>query len=326
MANTMKQTTLCMAPLKGITDHVFRNTFADHFSGFDLAVAPFIASRRDSVMKRKHIKDLLPENNDRLPVVPQIMSKTAKEFIVLADYLYSVGYDTVNWNLGCPFPAVAKKGRGAGMLPHTEMIRAFLDTVVSGIKGALSIKVRLGWRRTDDIFRLLPVFNQFPLKEIIIHPRTGVQRYEGTVDLDAFETCLGLIDHPVVYNGDMKTLRDFNTLSERFPGVGRWMIGRWCISNPFLPLIIKTGQDCIPDKIQRMKRFHAALYDAYGAVLDGPSHLLNKMKGIWCYMTLPLTECKKTMKKIKKSTRPDQYLDRVNGFFDTEAASVLYRG
>jgi len=315
----MSRIRLYMAPMKGFTDHLFRSAFADHFGGFDLAVAPFIASKQDHRIKRKYVKDVLPENNTRMPVVPQILSKTAADFIVLANYLYDLGYDTVNWNLGCPYPMVANKKRGSGMLPYTDRIRTFLDRVIHEIHGSLSIKLRLGWKENADIFRLLPVIDQYPLSEIIIHPRTGLQRYEGPVDLDAFEDCLAVIRHPVVYNGDIRTIGDFRRLFRRFDSVHAWMIGRWCLADPFLPGCITTGVDDIPDKIYRMQRFHDALFEAYNSVLYGPSHVLNKMKGLWRYFSLPFEDCRKTMKKITKTRRPDQYLERVNLFFETEA-------
>ena len=306
--------------MKGFTDHLFRTTFADHFGGFDLAVAPFIASKKsDYIINKKYVKDVLPENNLRLPVIPQIMSKTAADFTALANYLYDLGYATINWNLGCPYPLVAKKKRGCGMLPHTDMIHAFLDNVIPAIKGTLSIKTRLGLGHADDIFRLIPVLNQYPLEELVIHPRTGIQRYEGQIDLEAFGQCLALTNHPVVYNGDIRNTEDFKKLSRRFEHVNRWMIGRWCLANPFLPLAIKTGQDDIRDRIQRVKQFHTALYEAYSVVLDGPSHLLNKMKGLWCYISLPYTDFKESAKRINKTRRPDQYLDLVNLFFETAA-------
>jgi len=308
-----------MAPMKGFTDHMFRSAFADHFGGFDLAVAPFIASKQDHRIKRKYVKDVLPENNTRMPVVPQILSKTAADFIVLANYLYDLGYGTVNWNLGCPYPMVANKKRGSGMLPYTDRIRTFLDRVIHEIHGSLSIKVRLGWKENADIFRLLPVIDPYPLSEIIIHPRTGLQRYEGPVDLDAFEDCLAVIRHPVVYNGDIRTVGDFRRLSRRFDRVHALMIGRYCLADPFLPGRITTGADDIPDKIYRMQRFHEALFETYTRVIDGPSHVLNKMKGLWRYFSLPFEDCKKTMKTITKTRRPDQYLERVNLFFETEA-------
>jgi tRNA-dihydrouridine synthase len=310
---------LYMAPLKGFSDHIFRSAFADHFGGFDLAVAPFIASNQDTRIKRKYVKDLLPENNTRLPVVPQILSKTAADFIVLANYLHDLGYAAVNWNLGCPFPMVANKERGCGMLPHTDRIRIFLERVIPAIRGSLSIKVRLGWKETADIFRLLPVIDPYPLSEIIIHPRTGRQRYEGPVDLNAFEACLAATRHPVVYNGDIRTVDDFRRLSLRFGRVHAWMIGRWCLADPFLPGRITTGADDIPDKIYRMQRFHTALFEAYSRLLDGPCQVLNKMKGFWQYFSLSFEDCQQTMIDVRKAHQPDQYLAQVNLFFETKA-------
>jgi len=308
-----------MAPMKGFTDCVFRHVFAEHFSGFDLAIAPFIASKRDCSVRRRHVRDVWPENNTRLPVVPQILSKVATDFSAMANYLYDMGYSTVNWNLGCPSPMVASKKRGSGLLPYTDRIDEFLEDSLLKMKGSLSIKIRLGWRTRAEIIKLLPVLNQYPLEEIIIHPRTGMQAYEGGVDLETFEKCLPGLTHPVVYNGDIRTLEDFHCLSRRFREIDRWMIGRGFLANPFLPYVIKAGQDDLDDKIQTLQRFHGALFSAYAGTLKGPSHLLKKMKGLWRYFSLAFEPFAKTMKKIKKSTRPEQYLDQVNRFFETEA-------
>jgi len=310
---------LYMAPLRGVTDHIFRTLFANHFGGFDLAVAPFIPSKRDPVFKPRYIRDVLPENNPALPVIPQILSKSAEEFTALANYLHDFDYDTVNWNLGCPFPQVAKKQRGSGMLPHTEKIHTFLEHTCRHIKGRMSIKLRLGWSDPEDLFRLIPVLNAYPVKEVIIHPRTGRQRYTGRVDLDAFQQCLPMLHHQVVYNGDINSVSDFRMLRERFPNIHRWMIGRGCVFNPFLPMEIKSPEHQIPDKVSRMKAFHGALYDAYTVLLAGPSHVMNKMKGFWQYFSLFFKDCEKPVKKIKKSKTPELYLERVNHFFDTEA-------
>jgi len=311
-----------MAPMKGFTDCVFRRVFAGCFKGFDLAIAPFIASKNDCRVKRRHVRDVWPENNPNLPVVPQILSKVATDFTALANYLYDMGYATVNWNLGCPSPMVASKKRGSGLLPYTDRIDMFLDDALAGMKGLLSIKIRLGWQSKNDLLRLMPVLNRYPLAEIIIHPRTGVQAYQGVVDLDAFETCCSLTGHRVVYNGDICTVHDFKSLSKRFDGIDRWMIGRGFLSNPFLPLTIKIGQDGADGSIDVMRDFHHTLFDAYSQVLKGPSHLLKKMKGLWRYYSLAFEPFAKTMKVIKKSMRPDQYMQRVDRFFETEAKLI----
>ena len=320
---------LYMAPLKGFTDRVFRTVYATHFSGFDLAVAPFISSKTERKINRKYVRDVWPENNPALPVVPQILSKSAADFTFLANYLHEFGYETVNWNLGCPYPTVAKKQRGAGMLPYTDRIRQFLDEALPLLKNRLSIKIRLGWKSTAEIVRLIPILNQYPLQEVIIHARTGLQRYEGEVDLAAFGDCLAQLRHPVIYNGDIKTVADFQVLVKRFENVQGWMIGRWCIADPMLPQRIKNTfagaadlpeSDRIPVKaLQRMQQFHDGLLAGYREVLDGPAHVLNKMKGLWKYFALFFEDFPKTLKKIRKSAHPDQYRERVNRFFETEA-------
>ena len=315
----MSQIRLYMAPMKGFTDHLFRNAFADHFGGFDLAVAPFIATKQGHRVKRKYVKDVLPQNNTRLPVIPQILSKTETDFILLANYLFDLGYETVNWNLGCPSPMVAKKKRGSGMLPDTDRIQRFLDLVIPEISGSLSIKMRLGWEDKTDIYRLLPVMDAYPLADIIIHPRTGLQLYQGSVDLDAFEACLAMTRHPVIYNGDIRTTADFRRLSQRFEGVHGWMIGRWCLADPFLPGCIAGDVHEDADSINRLQQFHQTLFEAYSRVLDGPSHVMNKMKGFWRYFSLAFENDATCMKHITKTRDPNQYLARVNRFFTREA-------
>ena len=313
---------LYMAPMKGFTDSVFRQVYAAHFKGFDLAIAPFIASKRDCPVRRRHVRDVWPENNTLLRVVPQILSKVASDFSAMANYLYDMGYDTVNWNLGCPSPMVASKKRGSGLLPHTDRIDAFLEDALTAMKGRLSLKLRLGWETSAEILRLLPVLNQYPIKEIIIHPRTGRQAYEGHVDLDAFEACLPNIRCPVVYSGDICTLEDYQQMSERFESISHWMIGRGFLGDPFLPQRIRTNENQIANRRQKLQQFHEALFHAYAERLKGPSHLLKKMKGLWRYLSLSFEPFDRTLKKMKKSTRPEQYLDVVNRFFETEARPI----
>ena len=198
---------LYLAPLRGFTDYIYRNTFIRHFDGFDGALAPFIPTVTADRVKPSHFRDILPENNSTLPIVPQIISNRSADFINLAVRLFDLGYSSVNWNLGCPFPMVAKKKRGSGLLPYPERIDDFLDKTVSSIPNRLSIKTRLGRRKIADIIELMPIFNRYPLAEIIIHPRTGIQMYDGKTDLDTFERCLAQSDHRVIYNGDIIDLK-----------------------------------------------------------------------------------------------------------------------
>ena len=203
---------LYLAPLQGFTDRVFRNSFSRFFKGFDLSIAPFISALHGGRYKNKELRDVLPENNRLLPVIPQIMGNDPDDFAAVAAALHDLGYTTVNWNLGCPYKMVAKKMKGSGLLCFPDVVDSFLDRVFPMVKTGISIKMRLGRYDHREIFTLMPVLNRYPLDEITIHPRTGVQMYEGTVDLDTFEEACAMCDHPVVYNGDIRSLGDFEKI------------------------------------------------------------------------------------------------------------------
>jgi tRNA-dihydrouridine synthase len=319
MTDNQKKIILYLAPLRGFTEFIYRNAFVRHFGGFDLAVAPFIPTMTAARFKKTHLKDVLPENNPAMPVIPQIIGNNPEDFIPLAKRLFDLGYETVNWNLGCPFPMVAKKQRGSGLLPHPQKIEAFLEATLPAISNRLSVKVRLGRKKTDEILTLLPIFNQYPLDEVIVHPRTGKQMYDGEPDLDMFEKCLEACAHTTVYNGDINDLATFKVFSQRFKTVDRWMIGRGALINPFLPAAIKSGQDSATDKVEVFRAFYDELFEQYRQAFRGPGHLMDRMKGFWTYFSQSFKDGHKIKKKIHRAPKLDRYLKIVERFFEEEA-------
>ena len=310
---------LYLAPLRGLTDYIYRNTFNRHFNGFDAAVTPFIPTSKTTRATPLHLKDVLPENNASMPIEPQILCNNPADFIPLAKQLYDLGYPTVNWNLGCPFPMVAKKQRGSGLLPHPDRIENFLAKTVPAIPNRLTIKTRLGRKDSEEIIQLMPIFNRYPLQEIIVHPRTGKQMYDGEPDLDAFEKCIEMTHHRIVYNGDITDLKSFQNLSARFNTIKTWMIGRGAIVNPFLPAILKSGKDDFTDRVETFRSFYQELFDEYQKVFSGPGHLLERMKGFWTYFSQAFKDSRKIRKKIHRTLKLPRYLEIVERFFEEDA-------
>jgi len=306
-----------LAPIQGITDRIYRNLFPLYFKGVDMAIAPFISSSKKMKPVNNLLREFYPDKNTGITTIPQIMSSKPEDFTKLANALYDIGYGTVNWNLGCPFPMVVKKGRGAGMLCYPARIESFLEKTMPALKPKLSIKLRIGLKYPDEVLQLIPIFNQYPLEELIIHPRTGVQMYEGKVDLDMFEQCLNLTKHRVVYNGDIDSFEKFEMLSLRFGSIKRWMIGRGLIGNPFLAEKIKFNTEKPYDeKIRIMRAFHDNLFTEYLKILHGPAHITNKMKEIWTYMAGFFENGEKIRKKINKTHHKDNYIDVVSKVFN----------
>jgi tRNA-dihydrouridine synthase len=298
---------IVLAPLRGLTDAVFRNVYSVYFCGIDRAVTPFLTTVRGHKIKPSHIREVLPENNGKMKIVPQIIGNSAQAFISLASALFDIGHTIVNWNLGCPFPMVAKKKRGSGMLPYPEMVDDFLKHTLKAIPNRLSIKLRLGRFDHGEIFKLLPIFNRYPIEELIIHPRIGIQMYSGRPDLDCFAECLEKTLHPVVYNGDIVTLADFVRLRDRFTTVNSWMIGRGVLMDPFLPDRIKNGRSYSrEDRIALFNQFHNCLFQEYARLIKG-KHLVNKMKGFWTYFAHFLGAKRDDLKQIHKCDTVESY-------------------
>jgi len=305
---------LYMAPLHGVTNRIFRKAWFKHFGGFDVAMAPFILSVQSSRATDQHYKDLVPERNVRVTLVPQILSNDAASFVETAAVLSSMGYTELNWNLGCPYPMVTNKRRGAGLLPHPELIEAFLEYACGRSPIPLSVKLRLGLQDPREILHIVPILNRFPLTRVIIHPRIGAQMYGGTVDLEGFEEASCMSDHELIYNGDINDVPAFESLQKRFPRVSGWMIGRAAISDPFLPALIKGGL-LPPDPAASLKAFHDELYFDYRDALDGQRHVLDKMKELWTYLGQAFPGTSEALKKIAKSSTFPVYESVVRQLF-----------
>jgi tRNA-dihydrouridine synthase len=308
--------TLILAPLRGYSDAVFRNAFCRHLSGFHRAVAPFVPTVSGPRVRPGLLADLLPDNNRLLSVTPQIIGKNAEDFLLVARALADLGYDQVNWNLGCPFPMVMKKGRGCGLLPHPEKIDAFLERVHAADRIRISVKVRLGRIDPDEIFDVLPVLNRYPLSEIILHPRTAAQMYGGRPDWVRFSAAAAESAHPVVYNGDINTVGDFCRASRRFPGIDRWMIGRGVLVDPFLPSAIGGAPPPENERLERFRAFHDDLVEGYRRRLSGPGHLLDRMKGFWKYIGIGFEGGRRAAKQIHRCKGIQRYNELVEAFFD----------
>jgi len=305
---------LYLAPLHGVTNRIFRKAWFRHFGGIDEALAPFILAVGANGPEGKHFKDLTPEPASvppvtPVPLVPQILGGDAKSFLATAWILADLGYTEVNWNLGCPFPMVAKKGRGSGLLPHPDRVQAFLDEVCPRLSRAgiaLSVKLRLGRKEPGEILALMPRLNAHPLSRIIIHPRVGTQMYRGAVNLDAFACALELSAHRVVYNGDIANRTGFEALRKRFPSIQDWMIGRGAVADPFLPARLK-GLGLPADPLAEIRAFHDELYGLYREALCGPGHPLDKMKEIWGYLGPSINAPYTAFSAIARARTPADY-------------------
>ena len=280
----MAEHTFILAPLRGVTDLAFRQAYCAHFGGLDLAVAPFIATVPGTRVKPELLRSIFPERQPAgLPLIPQIIGKDPEQLRVMLRAMQALGYADVDLNAGCPWPFVVKKGRGAGLLRDEATLAALLEVGCEVLgPGHFSLKVRLGLDTPDLLARRLPDICRFPLRELCVHPRTARQMYEGAVDLEAFARIAEACTLPLVYNGDLRTLADFDRLTARFPALSRWMIGRGLVANPFLVESLRAGHDT--RDLARFHAWHQTLLEAIAADAPGEHALIGHLKELWSYL------------------------------------------
>ncbi len=313
----MKKPVLLSSPLQGFTDFRFRNAFHKYFGGIDTFYSPYIRLNGKMVVKPAYERDLLPKNNLGLEVIPQIMTNDADEFLFVAKYVQALGYKELNWNLGCPYPMVTNRGMGAGLIQDVERIDAILNKVHNESDILVSMKMRMGYENSEEIWKTLPVLEKYPIKNIAIHARIGKQLYKGGVDLNSFQECLNRTNQKIYYNGDITTVKRYREMVERFPMIDHWMIGRGIIADPFLAQMIKADTEDYPEnRLEVFRKFHDTLFASFENYLSGEKHLLMKMLSYWEYFSQSFEDGRKVLKKIKKAKSISAYDRAVDVIFD----------
>jgi len=310
---------LLSSPLQGFTDHIFRNSFNMYFGGIDKFYAPYIRLKGKLEIKASQQREINPDNNRNINLIPQMMTKRVEEFLFVAKEVTALGYEELNWNLGCPFPMVAKRGLGSGQITDIEGIDRILNDVFVNSDIKISIKTRLGYEDHDEIFPLLLILEKYPINNITIHPRIGKQLYKGKIDLDTFQKCLDRTNHKIIYNGDITSVEKFRELQNRYSSIDSWMVGRGIIANPFLPQMIKNEKFDFPsNKNEIFQEFHNELLENYSQLLSGDKHIIMKMVQFWEYFITIFPDSHKRLKKIKKSKNIREYEAAVKVIFDSE--------
>lgn len=304
-----------LAPLEGVTNYLYRNAYHRFFEPMDKYFTPFISTNQHLSFSTKELKELNPEHNKGLYTVPQILTNKAEEFIRTAEYIQALGYNEINLNLGCPSNTVVAKNKGSGFLYHKDDLNRFLETIYSKSTAKISIKTRHGKYDHDEFYDLLQIFKQYPMEELIIHPRIQKDMYKNTPNLEVFSAALDTISCPICYNGDIFSTGDFEKMKARFPQIDRWMLGRGVIGNPGLVGQIKTGS--MSDQAT-FRKFHDTLYAEYQTIMSGERNVLFKMKELWFYMMPLFSEDKKYSKKIKKCEKLRDYEAIIDALFAEE--------
>lgn len=220
-----------MAPMEGLTGYIYRNAYQKYFHDIDRYFTPFITNKK---LDFKVKKDIDPEHNQGMEVVPQILTNQAEDFISIVKQLKQYGYDEVNLNLGCPSGTVVAKNRGAGFLAVPDQLDGFLDEIFNTCDCKISIKTRVGKDSPEEWEKLLAIYEKYPLSELIVHPRIQKDFYKYTPRMETYQYAVEHSRHSLCFNGDIHSTKAYEQLRQTFPSTEKVMLGRGILQNPGL--------------------------------------------------------------------------------------------
>lgn len=316
---------ISLAPMEGIITYIFRRAYVKHYGSMDNYYTPFITS---PVPSRRESNETDPLLNDYKGLIPQILTNKSDTFLAIAKQLKSLGYDTVNLNLGCPSGTVVSKHRGSGLLRYPDELLPFLDEIYEKADVGISIKTRIGFEDTTEFEGLLKIFMRFPVKELIVHPRLRTDYYKGPVRMDVFKYCYDIICDsgiPLCYNGDIQTGDDITRVLREYPKLNGVMTGRGILMRPgFVRDYVSSYNNtdsvydgkCGHDGLITLRAFHDDILNGYIEIMSGEKPVLFKMKEIWSFLGHSFTNPACIIKSIHKTKNLMEYKLTVRQIFE----------
>lgn len=297
------------APLQGYTDFEYRRIHARHCGGVDTYYTPFIRWEKGGI-REKDIRDIFPENNEGLHLIPQIICADTDEFNRLADAIQELGYGEMDLNMGCPAPMQTKLMRGSGILHHPTRVSALLREMERRPEVRFSAKMRLGLEEKEEWRELSGMLDSSCLKHLTVHPRIGKQMYKGEVDMDAFNEVYDSIHLPIIYNGDVTSMEQVSSLSERYPGLHGIMMGRGLLARPTMAKESLMGEE-MPheERMSILMQMHEDMLGYCTRKYKVDSQILLHIHAFWEYQESQLE--RKTWKKIMKAGNMKNYLEAI---------------
>lgn len=168
----------------------------------------------------------------------------------------------------------------------------------------------------DEWESLLSIYAEYPLKELIIHPRLQKEFYNGTPHTEAFRLAQDAITAPLCYNGDITSRDPFAKLTTQLSPASfhehgtpcdTIMLGRGALGNPLLPALLRDETISNTKDLKIFQAFHDEILNGYIELMSGDQPVLFRMKELWVYMRNFIDLSDKQVKKIQKAKSLTEY-------------------
>jgi tRNA-dihydrouridine synthase len=222
---------LSLAPMQDITDWPFWRLMARH-GGADLYFTEFFRVTPDYVPEKSILRSIM-ENPTGRPAVAQIIGNDLEAMARVARALEKHPVAAIDLNLGCPAPVVYRKCAGGGLLRDLPRVDELLGVLRGAVRGAFTVKTRIGFENPAEFDALLEVFARHRLDLLTVHGRTVTEKYGPRVHLDRIAQAVRALPFPVQANGNVASAASAAETLEK-TGAAGLMIGRGAIRNPWV--------------------------------------------------------------------------------------------
>ena len=287
------------APMEGLTDSIYRREHHRLFGGVDRYYRPFFSPPIHRALTSREIRELPKAESEAFTAVPQVLTKDPGDFLWAAEVIRDLGYGEINLNIGCPSGTVVAKGKGSGMLRDLDELARFFDSVFSDSPLPISVKTRIGLENPEEFVDILELYNQYPMQELIIHPRVRKQFYDGEVHREWFAYAVEHSRNPLCFNGDIRTSSEIDALQAQYPSLNAVMIGRGLVADPGM---LSGGTD-----IAVLEAFLNALMDSYETEFASCRNALFRMKENWAHLHDRFEGSDRLWKKMRKTTDASEF-------------------
>jgi tRNA-dihydrouridine synthase len=271
-----------LAPMQGLTNRALRSLFGE-WAKPDVMFTEFIRVRPGSRQAMSPIDRLEAGSvSANIPLVVQLIGKDTAGLVAAAEAAQQDGAVHLNLNLGCPFGRMNSGSAGGALLKHTAGLDERLARLRKCAAGSLSVKVRSGYDDPEQIFSLLPLFEDSGIDFVVLHPRTVLQKYGGAADHELTGRVVRHTRLPVIANGDVTTAEEGRQVLAR-TGAAGLMIGRGAIRDPLIFQRLRGAAPVRPGPVAKAAELHyyiTELTHRYRLIFQGDTQVLNKLKTI----------------------------------------------
>lgn len=239
---------LVLAPMEGVLDPLVRALLTS-VNEYDLCITEFLRVT-DTLLPAKTFYRICPELKNQgktasgTPVRIQLLGQSPEYLAQNAVRAIELGSHGIDLNCGCPSRFVNGHGGGASLLKSPETlylaVKEIVDAMPKGhLKACVSVKIRLGWSSSNEVFEIADAVIKAGANELAIHGRTKEDGYKADrINWQAINMIKQKSPIKVIANGE---IWDFESAQhcQTITGCDALMIGRGALTLPNIASVIK---------------------------------------------------------------------------------------